>query len=393
LEQDENKITDELKQYLGVYKRERIGWLLADRLHLPLPIIGGIFSFLYFGVLLALHNTAGHPLPTNLSEVFSLPKVSYYYPNLIGMMYDLIGNPLYFVLLVSMRDYIPRQFVQLERDGLIHKTCSHSHSRGFVEKILRNSRFQVVTITIIPLLFTSIFAVIDILVYRPTDIPWQYSIFLSWLGRYAGLAIFIQIAYILLIINSYTLNVKLNLSHPDHCSGLAPFGNLAIMIYAAFFIWAMIEAIGIAAGGSAWEKAITDISGQFALIYLWILFPLAVLYIFDRLVYRPHHAMHELQKNYLETSSQAWSNYHQNVKSEIMTAAKMSQKAIVRKSHHQYADNMELLKTWAKLDKYVADIHTWPISSHTLRLLAIFVNPFVPILIPAAVDIIISKIL
>ena len=393
MEQNANQATDELNQYLGVFKRERIGWLLVDRLHLPLPVIGGLFSFLYFGILLALHNTAGHPLPTNLNEVFSLPTVSYYYPNLIGIAYDLIGNPLIFVLLVIMRNYIPRQFVQLELDGLIHGTPSHSRSRRFVEKALCKPHFQIVAITIIPLFFSSMFAVIDVLVYRPTDISWQYSIFLSWLGRYAGLAIFVQIVYILLIINSYTLNVRLNLSHPDHCSGLAPFGNLAIIIYAVFFIWAMIEAIGIAAGGSAWQKAITGSSGQFALIYLWILFPLAVLYIFDRLVYRPHRAMHELQKNYLETSSQAWSNYHQNIKSEIMTAVKSSQIRLASKSHHQYTDDIELLETWAKLDKYVVDMHTWPISNYTLRLLAIFVNPFVPILIPAAVDIIVSKIL
>jgi hypothetical protein len=360
---------------------------------LPLPVIGGIFSFLYFGFLLALHNTAGHPRPTNLNEVFSLPTGSYYYPNLIGIAYDLIGYPVIFVLLVIMMDYIPRQFVQLEGDELIHRTPSHSRSRRFVEKVLCKPHYQIVAMTVFPLLFSSIFAVIDILVYRPTDIPWQYSIFLSWLGRYADLAILVQIAYILLIINSYTLKVRLNLSHPDHCSGLAPFGNLAIIIYAVFFICAMIEAIGIAAGGSSWQKAITGVSGQFALIYLWILFPLAVLYIFDRLVYRPHRTMHDLQKNYLEISSQAWSNYHQNIKSEIMTAVKTSQIPLASKSHHQYTDDIELLETWAKLDKYVADMHTWPISNYTLRLLAIFVNPFVPILIPAVVDIIVSKIL
>jgi hypothetical protein len=51
-----------------------------------------------------------------------------------------------------------------------------------------------------------------------------------------------------------------------------------------------------------------------------------------------------------------------------------------------------MLEIWAKLDKYVADMHTWPISNYTLRMLAIFVNPFVPILIPIVVDIFISKV-
>jgi hypothetical protein len=392
LEQNPNQDTSELKQYLGLYKREWIGQVLVDHLHLPLPVIGGLFSFLYFGVLLALHSTTGHPLPINLSQLFSLPTDSFYYPNLIGIAYDLIGNPLIFVLLVSMRDYIPRQFFQLEKDGLIHRTSSNSRFKKFVEKVSNKPTFQFIVITLIPLLFSSIFAVIDIVIYRPTDIPAQYAVILSWLGRYAGLAILIQITYLFLVMNNYALNVKLNLSHPDHCSGLAPFGNLAIIIYEVFFIWAMIEAVGISAGGSAWQRAITSISGPFTLIYLWILFPLAVLYVFDQLVYRPHRAMCELQENYLGSSSHAWSNYHQNIKSEIMTAVNTSQIPLTSKSQHQYSDDLEMLEIWEKLDKYVADMHTWPISNYTLRMLAIFVNPFVPILIPIIVDIFISKV-
>lgn len=393
MEQNSDQVTQELKQYLGVYRRDLIGWVLIDRLHLPLPVIGSLFSFLYFGVLLVLHTTAGHPLPTNLREVFSLPTVSYYYPNLIGVAYDLVGNPLIFVLLVVFRYYIPRQFIQLEQDGIIQKKPLRSRLSMFLEKISRKPHFQLFAVTIFPLLVSSIQAVIDIRVYQPTDLPAQYAIFLSWLGRYASLALVIQIVYIFVIVNSHSLNVRLNPAHPDQCSGLAPFGNLAIIIYEVLFIRAMIEAIGISAGGSSWQRAISSISGPITLIYLWILFPLAILYIFDQLVYRPHRVMHELQKNYLEISSQAWSNYHQDVKSNLMTAVKTSRTSLAGKSQYNYSDDLELLEIWAKLDKYVANMHTWPISNRTLRWLAIFVNPFVPIFIPAIVDIFVSKIL
>jgi len=161
-------------------------------------------------------------------------------------------------------------------------------------------------------------------------------------------------------------------------------------MYSAFFVWAMMEAVNLAAGGSALDKAITVVSGQYALIYLWILFPFIAFYIFAQLIYRPHRSLRGLQMEYLETSGQTWATYREKIKSELVTIANSSQIPLASELHKQYTGDIELLEAWAKLDRYVTDLHTWPIPSHTLRLLAIFVNPLVPILLPVVVELVVS---
>ena len=94
------KSSEDTSLYLGIYKREPLGWFLVEKLRLSPIMVGVVAIFLYFGVLIILHNIAGHPLPVNLKELFSYPSTYYYYPNLIGVAYDLIGNPLFFVFLV-----------------------------------------------------------------------------------------------------------------------------------------------------------------------------------------------------------------------------------------------------------------------------------------------------
>jgi hypothetical protein len=383
--------TSNIRQDLGIYKREFLGWLLADRLHCSAPIIDGIFISLYFGVLLVLHAIAGHPLPASFGEVFSLPTAFYYYPNLIGVVFDLIGNPFLYVLLVIFRSYIPHQFIQLEQDGLLEEKLSLSRRDRFTQFLLRNRRIQFLAMSVLPLAAGLLFGFVDFRVYQPMDIAAKYAIFLSFIGSYTNMAIIIQLAYVFLILGRYTLNARINLTHPDQCCGLAPFGNLAIAIYTTLFVWAMITAIAISAGGMAWQKVVTSASGPATLIYLWILFPLAILLIFNRLVYQPHQAMRALQQEYLLAASKAWTNYHQNIRSSLTTAVKTSQASLASKSRYNYSDDLELLETWAKLDKYVADMHTWPISNSTVRLIAVFVNPILPIVIPAVTEFLFAR--
>ena len=78
-----------MQTYLKTYRKEPLGWVLVDLLHLSPPAVGVIFAFLYFGILLILHNIAGHPLPDEFGDVFRHPSGRYYYPNLIAVAYDL----------------------------------------------------------------------------------------------------------------------------------------------------------------------------------------------------------------------------------------------------------------------------------------------------------------
>jgi hypothetical protein len=386
LERDIDQTTGEIHQYLRIYEIEPLGWVLADWLHLPIPVIGGVFAFLYFGVLLVLHNIAGHPLPTNLRELFHHPSTHYYYPNLIGIGFDLIGNPLFFVFLAILKHYIPRQFVKLEQDGLIKERRSLSCLARFVRFSARNRRAQIIAMIVIPVVVSSSSAVLSIWVLQPADTPGKYAIFLSLLGTYAKSVVVVQLVYIFLILSNYSLDMKLNLAHPDHCSGLAPFGNLAMAVYAFLFFLAMFQAIGTSAGGGALEKTVINISGSVAYLYLWFLFPLAILYVLDQLLYTPHRAMRDLQRRYLETSSRSWTSYHQNILASLLRVIEVSEDPLIGKTNLSFGDDLELLETWARLDKYVTEMHTWPISKSTFRTIAILVNPLVPILLPGIVS-------
>ncbi len=359
-----------------------------DWLRLSKPVIASFFILVYFGVLLTLHNVTGHLPPSTFKELFSHPTDHFYYPNLIGIAYDLVGNPLFFVFLAVIRYYIPRQFLQLDLDGLIKEKDNLSPLERIVHFISLNNRVQVIVGVIFPFIASLFLAFQSVQIFQPVDIPAKYAIFLSFLGSYAILVILVQLAYIFLILRNYSFNVKINLSHPDNCSGLAPFGNLAIIIYAFLFFWAMFQAIGTSAGGSALQKAITTTTGSITLIYLWLLFPLASIYIFDRLVYQPHIALFELRRQYLETFSRIWTERHQQIRSKLRTTIEFSKSPRSKKGNHDFNSELEILQTWVKLDQYVIDMHTWPISKSTFQILGTFANPLIPILLPAIIGLV-----
>ncbi len=375
-----------MHRYLRIYKKEPLGRILVDQLHLSPIVIGGIAAFLYFGVLIVLHNMAGHPLPVDLQELFSHPSTHYYYPNLIGIAFDLIGNPLFFIFLAIYRRYIPDQFIKLGQDDLINEKHSSTRLARFAQFLGCNRVAQITAIIVFPVVVSLSLAILSIQVFQPTDTPGQYAIFLSLLGTYAKSVVLIQLFYVFLILNNYTLTLKLNLAHPDQCGGSSPFGNLAIAIYIFLFVWAMFQAIGTSVGGGALEKAAVNISGSTAYLYLWILFPIAALYVFDRLVYKPHKALTDLQRRYLEPSSSNWTNYHKDILKNLKKAIEESKQPIASKSQGSFGDELELLETWAKLDKYITETHTWPISKSSFRTMAILVNPLVPMLLPTIVN-------
>ena len=171
MDQQNSSPTSDIDHYLGIYKRELLGLALVDRLHLPVSLMGGFFIFLFFGVLLVLHTIAGHLLPANLGEVFSHPSASFYYPNLIGITYDLVANPFLLVLLMAFRHYIPRQFRQLEQDSLIQVRSSFSRWNRLAKFVASNPRVQFLAIVLFPLVLSLLLAIVDVRVSQPADTP------------------------------------------------------------------------------------------------------------------------------------------------------------------------------------------------------------------------------
>ena len=388
LEQSKLDSSHAMGHYILVYRIEPMGHVLLGWLRLPLTVIWFLFVFLNFGIRLIMHSIVGTPRPASFRDIFRAPSTFYYYPNLIAITFDLIGIPLIITMLVFFRDYIPEQLTRLEQSGLINEKPTTTKMTRTLHALSTNNRIQFIAIAIIPFLVAILGLFVDIWLFSPQDAPAIYALFQSLFGRYARMAIVAQIIYVFLILSNYRFDFRLHFFHPDECSGLAPFGSLAIAGYAYLFIHAMMQAIGTVAGGTGFERVLTSATGSVALIYLWLIFPIALSFIFSNLIYKPHRILQKTQSQYLWNTSTAWTKYHQQLTSSITRAVDRSEKPFADKSNFNFSDDLELLEIWSKLNKYVEDMHTWPIPKRTFQTIAILANPLIPLLLPVVVDVV-----
>ncbi len=219
---------------------------------------------------------------------------------------------------------------------------------------------------------------------RTVGLSWRldrYCVFLSFVARYAGVAVLVQLGYVFLILSRYDYAFRLHLNHPDKCSGLLRFGRLALAAYAYLFVFAMMQAVGT----TSLERLLGGADGIGALAYLWIVFPLALLFVFGTLAYRPHLTMRRLQMDYLVPATAAWTDYHQRISASIDAEVTRTAALLSEETWSQIRDDLALLEAWAKLTKDVQDMHTWPVSKPVIRLMAVFVNPLWPMLLPLVI--------
>ncbi len=378
-----------LSKLLQVYQIEFFGRLL-DKLPFPPspPLIFLLFVFLNFGGRLIIKSLLGTPWPSSFEAIFQpADPAAYYYPNLTAIMNDLIGTPLMVTLLILFRSYIPNQFEQLKQSGFIEeiKEIEDKQAPSIIARYLHffgtATKGQKLAIIGFPLAFGILGIVADIWNPAQSNLHEAYALGQSFVGRYARMVIIVQLVYVFLILRSYNHKFKLYLSHPDGCSGLHPYGNLAVAGYIYLFIHAMLQAIGTLGGGTGFERALRTFVGSWALIYLWILFPLVIIFIFSELLYKPHSELQKIQKQHLLKSSLTLTDYHQKLTSSIIETIEQTEAPLTDKTRFHFNDDIELLGIWSKLNKYVEDMHTWPIPKRTFRFLAIFANPLIPILL------------
>jgi hypothetical protein len=386
VEPAEASIEDDLGVYAG--DAEPLSGLLRDRLHLSPLVVGALAVLAYLGVLTLLHTLAGTPRPTTLAQALSPPAKGrgYYYPNLDSVVFDLVGNPLLLFLLVAFRDYLPAQFRQLERNGVIVRRPVSPWVAKLVRLEISGRRrgFRAVYLGLLG-------AALVVAFFSPA--PGQldgalraWTFFLVALGAYTRLAVLLQVSYVLLIWRGYSLELAhLNLLHADRCGGVAPLGNLAIAAYSFLFALATLQGVDLFAGQALLKGVLGGDLGSALGLALWLLFVVALLLVFERLVYRPHRAMEQYQAERLSGSGQAWSDYHRHLGTRL--AASLAQRPGTAEGTpgRDLQEDLELLAGWYRLNQYIADLHTWPIPRPTLRLLAVLVNPLIPLLVPVLV--------
>lgn len=380
MKQTDTGLSQTIKPHFRAYQIEPIGRALLDGLHLPLSAIWVLAVILYFGVLFFLHGATGIPRPTDLQDIFRHPFANFY-PNLNAIVFDLIGNPVLLVLLLYFRKYIPDQFARLEQSGFIKP-------RSTASSLLTSAQPQSLIVIVMPVLVAVAGLASDLLLSSPTSVLDGYRLFLSFLGRYGLSAVLVQFLYVFVFLADYQFDFRLCINHPDECSGLAPFGRLAMSAYLYLFVFAMLQAIGILTGTAGFEKALQSAIGPGAQAYLWVFFPLATIWVFVQLIYEPHHALQACQKQYLEAASVASTQYHQQLMSSITETMEQAKAPLVKKAGYSFSEDWELLETLAKLVALVEEMHTWPIPKRTLQTVAILTNPLVPMLLPVIVDVI-----
>jgi hypothetical protein len=375
-----------LHQLLRIYRIEPLGRLLTKRARLSPAMSGLLFVFLYFGIRLFLNQLVGTPGPATLGDVFRRSPGTGYYPDLKGINYDLIGNPLLLAMLVFFDTYLPDLLGQLEKNGLVEPNPAPPRIARSLARRVEKRPALIWAAVVVPLIVAVAGLGADIWTDSPQNAPEAYSIFLAFLGRYGQTAVFIQIGGLFVILNHYKITPRVHLHHPDQCSGLAPFGRLAIAVYVYLFTLAMTQAIGAMAGGTAFGKIVKNVTEPETLVYLWILFPVVLVFTFDQLLYRPHRALDERRREYLLNASQAWTDYHQRLSVNISHAANQSQEPMTGTNDYHFDDDMELLETWAKLNQAVEQMPTWPIPKRTLRPAAVIANPLIPLLLPFVIN-------
>jgi uncharacterized membrane protein len=162
-------------------------------------------------------------------------------------------------------------------------------------------------------------------------------------------------------------------------------GNLAIAAYSFLFALATLQGVDLFAGQALLEGVSGGDLGSALSLALWLLFVVALLLVFERLVYRPHRAMAQYQAERLSRSGQGWSDYHRHLSTRLAASLPLRPGAVEGTIGEDLRQDVELLEGWYRLNQYVADLHTWPIPRPILRLLAVLVNPLLPLLVPVLV--------
>lgn len=360
-----NTILDSL---LGIYLVEPVGRILIDKAGIPISIIwfGALFfNYLYLAVQ---HDRSRNPLEILPEFLASL--------NPFLVVVEIISKPLMITLMLYYRRKIPEQLRKLAENDQLQPLSKNGWTFRLYQLTSRFS-FQVLLSVILP----SIFALLSIAINAPAGIPRIYWV-IMFISAYSLIGAFFQIVYIFLILNTYSLNVRLQVDHPDKCSGLLPFGMLAIYAYIYFFTWALTRAVIAIAGADRLDRAVGNITG-FNILYIWLFFPLAFFIIFDRLVHRPHHALQSVKEQYLLTTNLHWMRFHQKLIGNLKAIAIEPLKDDVQRDNSTHlTDDIDILDDWKKLNFYVSQVHTWPIPKDVFRFIAIFANPLIPLLLP-----------
>jgi hypothetical protein len=339
------------KQWV-LYYSEPLGLILRDKLKLSPAFIWVLGILVYFGGLLLCHQWVGTPAPADMQALLSLPTTSFYYPNLGSVLYDLVGNPLFLFMLVHYREYIPRQIQTLEKQGYI-EYISEGKKRWY-QSLLTRRWVQIAVGVLLPFAVAVTGIFVDAYVYdllEPYDI---YVVFLSFLGRYARVAVGIQIIYIFIILQRYQYRFRFQLFHPDQCGGLSSFGNLALAGYLYIFLFAIMQSL---LGATAFESALTRM-GAGTILYLWIFFPLLLILLLNGLILKPKNEMQRLRDQYLSNASKVYTHYHQRLSAKV--EEKMDNlDAFEAKKHsdHLPESQITVLETYEKLNQKVLDLN------------------------------------
>jgi len=318
------------------------------------------FVLVYFAIPFFLHAAMKTPRPVTIAQTLEPAR---YYPNAFAVTYDLIGTPVLLLLLTLLPSFIERQCRKLGEDGVVASVPARSRAI----RLLLRPWLQVTLIGVVPLLWGVAGLVQDVRNYPQEDVVAYYKLALAVLSRYARASGVIQVALVLIAVRRLVIAPRVVSQHPDGCSGLAPFGNLALATYAVLFVNTLMVAVGVAVGGVSLVDTM-GLSRTVAQAIVWLAFPFVALYIFESLILRPHIALQWFLRDQVSAAAVAWQIQQKDLTDRLAGGAGK-------------ADDFGRLKSWAELNETVAATHTWPVSRGLLRNVAVLVSPIIPPLV------------
>jgi hypothetical protein len=357
-------------------------WRLANKLKLSPQSIFFVYAAISFGGLTLLHAIIDkNPLPSSRELIFQLPPPgTYYYPNLFGLVFDLLAGPFTFFLSIWAPVHISEQIQLLISEGFL-KPKGNLSKTG---RLITNSQISLWASQIIALL-----VVLGILISGITTIIHDYlpgsayaitlSTILSATQDYARVIIVFDFVYLTIFLNQHRITPKLRFFHPDGCGGLRPFGEFAKIAYYFLFAQAMMLAIMVASSDSfAFLRRIgPQISTILQYLFVLVFFPLITVWLFYYFLYLPHYKMEQLKEEHLNRISKTITkraegiidikNNHANLKQSQDTVLEEGEQT-------SNSPDKDLIETYNR----IRDIPSWPITASFLKRSLVLTNPFLP---------------
>lgn len=350
--------------YLQFYTEQPLG-KLSKKFSISPPSAFFLFSMLAFGLLVSFQFLLDKtPLPNSWQDLFKLPPPGvFYYPNLWGLCFDLLGVPFIFFLAIWTQEYLPNQIQILLSEKTLTYKPSNSLKSISPRKLFLASQIVSILIGAIICAFSLITAF--------QSFSGSFSLVLASLigavWSYSGAVFIFDYVFLFWLLNKYDITPQLRIFHPDGCGGLKPFGEFAKIAYYFLFTHIMLLIV-LAASNDSFanlRRINQNASIIIQLLLAVVFFPLASGWLAYIFLVVPHQKMEQVKQKYLDEISKKITKISENIAN--------------KKKGIDYS--IEARDDLIRVYEQISDIPSWSINKDYFKSTFLVVNPLFPAIV------------